>query len=414
MKVFKFGGASIKDANSVKNVGEILKQYEGESLIVVVSAMGKNTNLLEQLVDAYYNDLSYDSMVDNFKASHLEIINKLDLSDISRINAVFHQLDYKLSLPKSDNYHFEYDQIVSFGELLSTTILSEYLIQNKHNVCWLDARKIIKTNTKWREAKVDWELTQDKYNDNLKPILNQKNIVVTQGFIGSTITNHTTTLGREGSDFSAAIFAYVSQAKSVTIWKDVPGMLNADPKYFNGTVLLEQISFKEAIELAYYGASVIHPKTIQPLKNKEIPLYIKSFLTPSKNGTVIQSSMDYDANVASYIFKPHQVLLSITPKDFSFVIEDNLKEIFAILAEENVRVNLMQNSAVSFSFLIDDKYNLEQIINHFKTDYLVRYNRDVEMLTVRHYDSDIIERLTKGKQILLEQKTRQTARVVLN
>jgi aspartate kinase len=414
MKVFKFGGASIKDANSVINVGEILKQYDDESLIVVVSAMGKTTNLLEQLVTAYCNDLPIGSLLNDFKTSHLKIINELDLSDRSKINTFFQQLDYKLSLPKSDNYHFEYDQIVSFGELISTTILSEYLIQNNFHACWFDARKVIKTNTKWREAKVDWELTQVKFDEVLRSSLGQKNIVITQGFIGSTITNHTSTLGREGSDFSASIFAYVSHAESVTIWKDVPGMLNADPKYFNGTVLLEQISFREAIELAYYGASVIHPKTIQPLKNKEIPLYIKSFVNPTEKGTVIQSSMAYDAKVASYIFKPNQVLLSITPKDFSFVIEDNLKEIFAILAEENVRVNLMQNSAVSFSFLIDDKYDLEQIINHFKIYYLVKYNNNVELLTVRHYSSNTIERLTKGKQILLEQKTRQTARIVLN
>jgi aspartate kinase len=414
MKVFKFGGASVKDAISVINVGKILKQYDGESLIVVVSAMGKTTNLLEQLVNAYCNELPIDSFLNDFKTSHLKIVNELDLYDISKVNTVFQQLDYKLSLPKSDNYNFEYDQIVSFGELISTTILSEYLITNNYNACWFDARKVIKTNTKWREAKVDWDLTQTQFNVNLSPVFSQNNIVVTQGFIGSTATNHTSTLGREGSDFSASIFAYVSNAESVTIWKDVPGMLNADPKYFNGTVLLEQISFREAIELAYYGASVIHPKTIQPLKNKEIPLYIKSFLNPTKNGTVIQSSMEYDAKEASYIFKPNQVLISITPKDFSFVIEDNLKEIFAILAEENVRVNLMQNSAVSFSFLIDDKYDLEQIINHLKIDYLVKYNNNVELLTVRHYNSNTIERLTKGKQILLEQKTRQTARVVLS
>ena len=414
MKVFKFGGASVKDAESVKNVGKILKKHINQPLIVVVSAMGKTTNLLEQLVDAYTKNLPTHQIVDEFTTFHLNIAEALKLQDLSNIKTIFQQLTYKLSLPKSDNYHFEYDQIVGFGELISTKILSEYLIHNKFSAVWFDARDIIKTNNKWREAKVDWALTQAKFDELLLPNFKEKQVVVTQGFIGSTLTNHTTTLGREGSDFSAAIFAYISNAESVTIWKDVPGMLNADPKYFNGTVLLEQISFKEAIELAYYGASVIHPKTIQPLKNKEIPLYIKSFINPDKKGTIIQSSMAYDAKVASYIFKPNQVLFSITPKDFSFVIEDNLKEIFAILAEENVRVNLMQNSAVSFSFLIDDKYNLKQIINHLKDDYLVKYNKDVELLTVRHYNDNTIERLAKGKTVLLEQKTRQTARVVLN
>ena len=271
---------------------------------------------------------------------------------------------------------------------------------------------MIKTNNKWREAKVDWDLTQEKFETVLKPIL-EKDIAVTQGFIGSTLTNHTTTLGREGSDFSAAILAYVADAKSVTIWKDVPGMLNADPKYFNGTVLLKQISFKEAIELAYYGASVIHPKTIQPLKNKGIPLHIKSFIKPYLEGTVVQSLTDYDEHIASFIFKPNQILFSITPKDFSFIIEENLKDIFAILADENVRVNLMQNSAVSFSFLIDNKYNLDQLITHFKEDYMVKYNDKVELLTIRHFNDKVVDKLTKGKEILLEQKTRQTARFVL-
>lgn len=414
MKVFKFGGASVKKSNAVKNVAKILSGYVPEHLTVVVSAMGKTTNLLEQLTDAYFNARPFKPFVDELTTFHFQIINELEIKDISNINTIFQQLSYKLSLPQSDNYHFEYDQIVSFGELLSSKILEEYLKQNGFVAKWFDVRNVIKTNNKWREGKIDWELTQTKFKDVMLPEFKQNNIVITQGFIGSTLTNHTTTLGREGSDFSAAILAYVSNAQSVTIWKDVPGMLNADPKYFNGTVLLERISFKEAIELAYYGASVIHPKTIQPLKNKDIPLYIKSFLNPSNKGTVIQSSMEYDAKVASYIFKPHQVLLSITPKDFSFVIEDNLKDIFAILAEENVRVNLMQNSAVSFSFLIDDKYDLEQIITHLSNDYLVKYNKNVELLTIRHYNDNTIERLTKGKQILLEQKTRQTARLVIN
>ncbi len=413
MKVFKFGGASVKNADAIKNVAKILSTHSQNQLIVVVSAMGKVTNLLEKLTQQYFNENSTVELVDNFKSFHNQIIEELNIKNLTQINLVYQQLAYKLSLPKSDNYNFEYDQIVSFGELMSTTIINEYLLQNNFNSVWFDVRKVIKTDTKWREAKVDWNLTQTKFTTELLPVLSSKDIVITQGFIGSTLTNHTTTLGREGSDFTASVLAFIANVKSVTIWKDVPGMLNADPKYFTGTVLLQQISFKEAIELAYYGASVIHPKTIQPLKNKEIPLYIKSFLNPNDKGTVIQSSMAYDANVASYIFKPNQVLLSVTPKDFSFIIEDNLKQIFSILADENVRVNLMQNSAVSFSFLIDDKYDLQHLVNHFKTDYKVKYNKNVELLTVRHYNDKIIERLTNGKQVLLEQKTRQTARMVL-
>jgi aspartate kinase len=412
MEVFKFGGASVKDAKAIENVAEIVSSTESKQLIVVVSAMGKTTNLLELLANAYFEGKDTQIYVSEFKAFHQNIIEELQIQDLSGINTVYQQMAYKLALPKSDNYHFEYDQIVSFGEVLSTKIIAQYLKEKKINAKWFDAREVIKTNNKWREAKVDWDLTQEKFETVLKPIL-EKDIAVTQGFIGSTLTNHTTTLGREGSDFSAAILAYVADAKSVTIWKDVPGMLNADPKYFNGTVLLKQISFKEAIELAYYGASVIHPKTIQPLKNKGIPLHIKSFIKPYLEGTVVQSLTDYDEHIASFIFKPNQILFSITPKDFSFIIEENLKDIFAILADENVRVNLMQNSAVSFSFLIDNKYNLDQLITHFKEDYMVKYNDKVELLTIRHFNDKVVDKLTKGKEILLEQKTRQTARFVL-
>ncbi|MGV6861875.1 MAG: aspartate kinase [Putridiphycobacter sp.] len=412
MKVFKFGGASVKNADAIKNVAQILSDNGQDKLIVVVSAMGKTTNLLEKIAEAYFKNESLQALMREFTAYHNTIIEDLELNPHD-INSVFQQLSYKLSIPKSDNFHFEYDQIVSFGELLSTTILNSYLQQNNFDSKWLDARSIIKTDTKWREGKVNWDMTANKQNEILEPIIQDHQIIITQGFIGSTLTNHTTTLGREGSDFTAAIFAYITNAESVTIWKDVPGMLNADPKFFDGTVLLEQISFKEAIELAYYGASVIHPKTIQPLKNKDIPLFIRSFINPTKKGTTIQSSMAYDANVASYIFKPNQALISLTPKDFSFIIEDNLKDIFSILSEDNIRVNLMQNSAVSFSFLIDNKHDLNEIVNQFNSDYIVKYNDNVEMLTIRHFKEDTIERLTANKTILLEQKTRQTARLVL-
>jgi len=413
MKVFKFGGASVKDAESIRNVAKILMDYKDDDLIVVVSAMGKTTNLLEKLIDAYYKNEETQSFIFEFESYHTGVISSLNLKKTDKFNTIFNALRAKIDSPQSDNYHFEYDQIIGFGEMLSTLILSEYLIQTSIKSSWIDAKTVIKTNSKWREAKVNWAVTEQNYNDHLLPMFNDFNIIVTQGFIAGTEDNLTTSLGREGSDFSAAILAYVGNTESVTIWKDVPGMLNADPRIFNGTVLLKQISFKEAIELAYFGASVIHPKTIQPLKNKEIPLFIKSFIKPHDKGTIIQSSMAYDSEVASYIFKPDQVLLSLMPKDFSFVVEDNLKDIFAILANLNIRVNLMQNSAVSFSFLMDNKYDLDQLLSQLNQDYLVKYNKNVELLTIRHYHEDTIERLTQGKTIILEQKTRQMVRLIL-
>jgi len=413
MKVFKFGGASVKDANAIKSVGRTLSLFKNDKLIVVVSAMGKTTNLLEQIIDAYWNNESIEKLYEQFEDFHNSVIKDLGLKNINHIYGHFNKLEDKLKSIKSENYNYEYDQIICFGELVSTAIIEAYLNANNYNTLWIDARKIVKTNTKWREAKVNWSLTENEYNLNVKNQFEVYDIVITQGFIGGAENNSTTTLGREGSDFTASIFAYVGNAESVTIWKDVPGMLNADPRIFNGTVLLKQISFKEAIELAYYGASVIHPKTIQPLKNKEIPLFIKSFLKPLDEGTMIQSSMIYDSKIPSFIFKNKQVLFSLTPKDFSFVVEDNLKDIFSILADLNIRTNLMQNSAVSFSFLTDDTFDLNELLSKLDSEYSVRYNNDVELLTVRHYNSQILNKLASGKTILLEQRSRQMARLVL-
>jgi aspartate kinase len=413
MKVFKFGGASVKDAEAIRNVGRILTLHKNNKLIIVVSAIGKTTNLLERLIDAYWNENGVKSIFDEFKSFHKTIINDLKLTNSSTFHTHFTALEDKLNSNKSDDYNFEYDQLICFGELLSTAIISEYLIENSYKCAWVDARQVISTNNKWREAKVNWELTEQNYSAQVPALFESNDFIVTQGFIGGTTDNQFTTLGREGSDFTASIFAYISNSESVTIWKDVPGMLNADPRIFNGTVLLKQISFKEAIELAYYGASVIHPKTIQPLKNKEIPLFIKSFLKPLDDGTMIQSSMIYDSKVPSFIFKTNQLLLSLTPKDFSFVVEDNLKDIFSILADMNIRINLMQNSAVSFSFLIDDKYNLKKLLSLLDSEYLVKYNEGVELLTIRHYNSETVNRLAAGKTILLEQRSRQMTRLVL-
>lgn len=417
MHVFKFGGASVKDANAIQNVSKIIGLFPNQQTIVVVSAMGKMTNLLEDIVNAYWNQQEkLKSLFENFKLFHDQITETLGLDSAvfeEKKQNIYHNFEMRLNQKPSQNYNFEYDQIVPFGELMSTVIVAGYLQSTRKDSQWLDAREIIKTSNLYREARVKWDLTTQAYIEKVIPIFKKNNIIVTQGFIGQTDEGMSTTLGREGSDFTAAIFAYIGNAKDVTIWKDVPGMLNADPRYFNGTVLLKKISFKEAVELAYYGASVIHPKTIQPLQNKDIPLYIKSFLNPKNPGTVIQASTKYDEDVPSYIFKENQLLVSLTPRDFSFVAEDHLTEIFAILAKLHIRVNLMQNSAISFSFLIDAKHDLKNLVDSFTNTYKVRYNEGLQLLTIRHFNEETIERLTASKTTILTQKTREMARVIL-
>lgn len=425
MKVFKFGGASVKDGNSVKNVATIIKKFqqENERLIVIVSAMGKTTNALEKLMEAYAKSETsiVEKTISELREFHNSIISNLfdnHKTNISNeINTIFDFLLKKCTAPFNGNYNFEYDQIISFGEVISTKIIAAYLNEKAFKAKWIDARKLIRTDDRWREAKVDWKISERLIKKEVESVFDQeeKTIAITQGFLGHTFEGSTTTLGREGSDFTASIFAYITNAESVTIWKDVPGMLNADPRYFDNTVLLEKISFKEAIELAYFGASVIHPKTIQPLKRKKIPLYIKSFIEPEKPGSIIQESIEYDDHIPSFIFKLDQLLLSLTPRDFSFIVEENLARIFDYLNKENIRVNLMQNSAVSFSFVVDSKkIDLEKFIAFFGDEYIVKYNNKLELVTIRHYDDPTISRVTKGKKIILEQKSRQTARLVIS
>lgn len=411
----------MKDASAVKNVAKILDLFKNEELVIVISAMGKTTNALEDVMKSYWNgDGKADELVDGIHAYHMKIIEDLfgsEKSEIQRdITTVLLNLRQRFKKQKpSENYNFEYDQIISLGEVISTKIVAAYLEEQKFKCTWLDARKMIRTTGKWREANVHWEKTEELVTAAVtKEFSDGNTIVITQGFLGHTPEGFTTTLGREGSDFTAAILAFVLNAEDVTIWKDVPGMLNADPKYFDNTVLLEKISFREAIELAYFGASVIHPKTIQPLKKKNIPLHVKSFIDPHAKGSVIQSSIDYDANIPSFIFKMNQVLISLTPKDFSFVVEENLEEIFSYLSKESIRIHLMQNSAVSFSFCVDgDKVNLEKIFDHFTAQYFVKYNEGLELVTIRHYDTPTIERVTVDKKIFLEQKSRDTVRIVM-
>lgn len=420
MKVFKFGGASVKDASAVQNVAEIMGMFKGEKLGVVISAMGKTTNAMESIVKALWDrdESTFKSQVEERRAFHAEILKELfkdeNASIFGEIKDEFDALQAKFEAPIPDNFNFEYDQIVPLGEVISTKIVAAYLESKGYSVGWADARTIIRTDNKYREAEVNWEDSESRFAECFLPRFAETDILITQGFVGHTSEGFTTTLGREGSDFSAGILAYCCGAESVTIWKDVPGMLNADPKWFDNTIKLDRISFKEAIELAYYGASVIHPKTIKPLQNKGIPLFVKSFVEPTASGTIIQSSTSDDHLIPSFIFKMKQVLFSFTPKDFSFIVEKNLSDIFARLSTVNAKINIMQNSALKFSILLDEeKVNIPEILELFQDSYDVQFNEGLELVTIRHYDQATINRVTVDKEILLQQKTRETARLVV-
>jgi aspartate kinase len=418
MKVFKFGGASVRNAEAVKNVARILRSQRDEKIVVVISAMGKMTNKLEQIHQSWRKGEDVDDQIKEFRQFHLDIIRDLhgnNSSEAASLNAYMTELGMILDKGPSPEFDFDYDQIVSFGELISTRIVHSWLVREDLPTEWVDVRHVIKTDNKHRAANVDWNKSETSASI-LKDHLEKEgtDIIVTQGFIGSSKLGNTTTLGREGSDFSAAIIAFLTNATSVTIWKDVPAMLNADPKWFNNTIVLEKISYREAIELSYYGASVIHPKTIKPLQNKRIPLFVKSFNDPEASGTIIQEQMDFDHRVPSYIFKPDQLLISISPKDFSFIVEENLRDLFDTFAFLGIHINLMQNSAINFSICIDrDQAVLEKLKSLLSNTYEVRYNEDLELLTIRHYNKNTVSQLTANKEILMEQKTRQTMRLVL-
>ena len=420
MKVYKFGGASVKNADGVRNLEKILRNYTlGEQLVVVISAIGKTTNLLEQVLDAFYYDKSQLlDLTARLRENHYTIVRELNLEDSSllmdKLNGIFAELDDLLAGPHSGNFDYDYDRVVSFGEILSTTLISTYLnLVGVHNE-WADARLLIRTDHNYREGKVDWEESARLIQEKVGKILSEgsANIVISQGFIGGTEEMLPTTLGREGSDYSAAIFAYVLGAESVTIWKDVPGLLNADPKFFPDALKLEQISYEEAIELAYYGASVIHPKTLKPLQNKQIPLYVKPFMHPEESGSRIDADK-MKHHIPCYIFKTNQVLISIFPKDFSFIAVENLDEIFAIISKNKIKINLMQNSALSFSICCDNKvHKIEKLIKDLSVKYKVKYNLNIELITIRHYTDDIVSKIITGKEVLVEQRSRATVQLV--
>lgn len=411
MKVFKFGGASVKDAEGIRNVANLLQTVGYQNTCMIVSAMGKSTNALEEVVKRYFDQDDYTETINEIEKQHIEIAKEVfeDATDVSNeISQFFNDLTSFLRRNKSPNRSYVYDQVVCCGELISTKIISMYLNSIGLANEWLDVRDYIKTDSTYREGKVDWKLTESNIAQ-----LPKTGFYITQGFLGSDPNYFTTTLGREGSDYSAAIFAYCTNADSMTIWKDVPGVLNADPRYFNDTELLNHISYEEAIELAYYGASVIHPKTLQPLQQKEIPFFVKSFINPLEAGTAVKKGQPLNPQVPCFILKKEQHLVRLSSKDFSFITEDKLSGLFTKLYQYQIKVNLMQNSAISLSLCLEDKYNnLEQFILDVEEEFKVQVDENVLLYTIRHFDANSDSVINKDKE-LLRQTVRETLQIVV-
>ena len=418
MKIFKFGGASVKNAQSVTNLFNIVNDYN-ERIIIVISAMGKMTNAFESVVNNYFykNSDLLNNLIE-IKEFHFKILNKLfnnkDEKIFADVENLFTKLSEILNKPPTSNYDFEYDRIVSFGELLSTLIVSYYLNYKKLKNTWVDLRKSLKTNDTYREAKVNWKKTSELMNCVFT--FKNTNLYITQGFIGSDNNNFTTTLGREGSDFTASIIAYSLNATEVTVWKDVAGIYNADPRIAADVQLLNKISYQEAIELSFYGAKIIHQKTIKPLQNKNIPLYVKSFVEPSNLGTVISNfKQNIEPKVPVFIEKENQILITISPKDFSFVRENSINQIFTYIVKYRLKLNLMQNSALNFSIAVDnDSKKVKLFINALRKDFKVLYNDNLVLKTIRHYNKVAIQEIRERYNIYLEQKTRSTAQFLAN
>ena len=419
MRVFKFGGASVKDAEAVKNVAAILSKFNKEEIVVIVSAMGKTTNALEKVVDAYfYSKENIRVLISDVKKFHNDIIDNLGFIKNHPLRAEvensFVEIDWLIEEHPSKGYAFAYDQIVSQGEIISTHIISTYLNENNISNEWLDARDIIQTDNTYREGIINWDLTEKLVAMHIPPLLKKNKIIITQGFIGCTSENFTTTLGREGSDYTAAILSFCLNAKEMIVWKDVPGVLSADPKYASETFKLEQISYHDAIELTYYGATVIHPKTIKPLENKNIPLRVCSFKAPTEKGTAIGNYTGTKPLVPCFIYKFDQILFSISSKDFSFIAEEGMSRIFSLFAEHRIKINLMQNSALSFSICVDnDPFKIPQLKEVLQKEFHILFNDHLKLVTIRHYFASTIDEVIKGKTILLEQRSRHTAQIVM-
>lgn len=414
MRIFKFGGASIKDADAIRNVLHVLKSVGYDNSLIVASAIGKTTNAIEAVINAYFKKREeLKNAIQIVKNTHLEIANDLFENKnhlvFDKINVLFGEMEFFLSVNKSPNYNFVYDQVVCYGEIVSTTILNYFFNEQNIESIWIDARNMIKTDTTYRDGSVDWEKTEN----NIKNQIQSERLYITQGFIGSDANHFSVTLGREGSDYSAAIFAYCLNAGSVTIWKDVPGVLNADPRYFDDTILLNHISYSEAIELAFYGASVIHPKTLQPLQRKEIPLYVKSFENPTLPGTTVSKGADLEPAVSCFIVKKEQLLVSFASKDFSFIMEHQVSEIFKKFAEKHIKVNVIQNSAISFTVCVEDKFcHFKELLEELKDEFKIKCDQDVSLYTIRHFTNEAAQKIIANKTVLLQQISQNTMQIV--
>ncbi|UOQ70604.1 aspartate kinase [Hymenobacter cellulosilyticus] len=415
LQVYKFGGASVKDAAAIRNLTQIVREHTaGQQLLIVVSAMGKTTNALEEIFQRAFTGQDFSPQLELLRSFHTGVAQELfgpDAGEASQLTTLLDELsgqlaDLRQQAPPADTYDQRYDQVISFGELLATCIVARAL-----DAQWLDCRPLLRTDHTWREGRIDWPTTEWNVRDQL-PALLQRGPVVTQGFLGGTPNGQTTTLGREGSDYTAAIFAYCLQAESVTIWKDVAGLLNADPKFFADTVRFPQISYQETIEMAYYGASVIHPKTIKPLAVRQIPLLVKSFLNPTAEGTRIGDGR-HEPLAPAFIRKDGQCLISFESKDLTFISEENLEVIFGALAQVRLKINMMQNSAISFSVCTDfSAYRLEKLLSQLRDQFTIHYNTELELYTIKNYDKASLQRLTMGRELLLEQRSRQTFQFV--
>ncbi len=419
IKVFKFGGASIRNSEGIKNVAQIIRDYQDSPLVVVVSALGKTTNALEEVVATYFqNPLLAPQKLDAIKEQHYALASELmeDGSEElhSLLNDVFVEADWILEDSPQDTYDYVYDQIVSLGELASSRILAAYLQKCGLNGTWMDARDLILTDETWREATVLWDDTSDKITKRVLPILSESKIVLTQGFIGATKDNATTTLGREGSDYSAAIFSFCLDAKSMTIWKDVEGVLTADPRLFKNVTKLDRLSYREAIEMTYYGATVIHPKTIKPLQNKNIPLWVKSFVNPEGSGTLITGEWDDMTYPPMIMVEKNQLLLHISTKDYSFLVEHHIKDLFTIFDQFRIFVNMMQNTAISFYACVTDVPDrIPQVIRALEDKFYIHVDDHLELITIRHSQPQVYEMVKERKVVLFEEHMGATIQMVV-
>jgi aspartate kinase len=417
MQVFKFGGASLKDAAGVKNVASILQRFANEKIVVVVSAMGKTTNALEDVINAHAKQMGKEQeFMELVKTRHYAIMDELfDKTDevYAHVNDTFVEAEWVLEEPPSEDYDYMYDQIICVGELVSSKIVAAYLQKIGLKTEWLDARDVVLTDNTYREGWVIWDKTKENAQKIVPPMLERSNFVLTQGFIGSTTENFTTSLGREGSDYSAAIFSHCLDAEGMSIWKDVPGVLNADPRIFDNVIKLDRLSYREAIEMTYYGASVIHPKTIKPLQNKSIPMFVKSFLDPEAPGTEISSDTE-ETYPPIVVVEKNQCLLHISTKDYSFVAEQHMARLFGLLAQQRIFVNSMQNTAISFTICVPTvPERIDKFIKEISDEFKVKKEENLELITIRHYTEETIDNLKKGKVVLFEERIRNTIQMVM-